>query len=219
MERHFEKELEGLKINIIKMGSMVEKSFHNSIKSFLNNDTNLAKTVLDGEERINSLEIEIDNSIVDILALQQPVAIDLRLILSALKINNDLERIGDHAVNIAESSCSLAECEKGTYIYLPKMAEIAEQMLRGALDSFIHYDASLGMEVLAKDDLIDTLNREVFKKVIDLMKTDSRSIEAGMHLIRVSRNLERVADLSTNIAEEVIFISQARIVKHHSAEN
>ncbi|MBA4311407.1 MAG: phosphate transport system regulatory protein PhoU [Chlorobiaceae bacterium] len=216
MQRHFEQELNGLKTNLIKMGSLAEKAVHDSLQALLNDDTNTAQRVIDGEDRINSLEIEIDNSIVDILALQQPVAIDLRFILSALKINNDLERIGDHAVNIAESVCSLAECEKETYIYLPKMAEVAEQMLHNALDSFIHSDTKLGMDVLGMDDTIDNFNKDIFIRVIERMKNNQRSIEAGMHLIRVSRNLERVADLATNIAEEVIFIAQARIVKHHS---
>ncbi|MBI5021804.1 MAG: phosphate signaling complex protein PhoU [Ignavibacteriales bacterium] len=218
MQRHFEQELDGLKINLIKMGSLAEKAVHDSLQALLNDDTNIAQRVIDGEERINSLEIEIDNSIVDILALQQPVAVDLRMILSALKINNDLERIGDHAVNIAESVFSLAKCEKDSYIYLPKMAEIAEQMLHNALDSFIHSDTKLGMVVLEMDDTIDNFNKDIFTRVIERMKNNQRSIEAGMHLIRVSRNLERIADLATNIAEEVIFIAQAKIVKHHADE-
>jgi phosphate transport system protein len=218
MQRHFEQELDGLKINLIKMGSLAEKAVHDSLQALLKDDTNTAQRVIDGEDRINSLEIEIDNSIVDILALQQPVAIDLRMILSALKINNDLERIGDHAVNIAESVFSLAKCEKDSYIYLPKMAEVAELMLHNALDSFIHSDTKLGMVVLEMDDTIDNFNKDIFTQVIERMKNNQRSIEAGMHLIRVSRNLERIGDLATNIAEEVIFIAQAKIVKHHADE-
>jgi phosphate transport system protein len=218
MQRHFEQELDGLKINLIKMGSLAEKAVHDSLQALLNDNTNIAQRVIDGEDRINSLEIEIDNSIVDILALQQPVAVDLRMILSALKINNDLERIGDHAVNIAESVFSLAKCEKDSYIYLPKMAEVAEQMLHNALDSFIHSDTKLGMDVLKMDDTIDNFNKDIFTRVIERMKDNQRSIEAGMHLIRVSRNLERIGDLATNIAEEVIFIAQAKIVKHHADE-
>jgi phosphate transport system protein len=218
MQRHFEQELDGLKINLIKMGSLAEKAVHDSLQALLNDDTNIAQRVIDGEDRVNSLEIEIDNSIVDILALQQPVAVDLRMILSALKINNDLERIGDHAVNIAESVFSLAKCEKDSYIYLPKMAEVAELMLHNALDSFIHSDTKLGMDVLKMDDTIDNFNKDIFTRVIERMKNNQRSIEAGMHLIRVSRNLERIGDLATNIAEEVIFIAQAKIVKHHADE-
>jgi phosphate transport system protein len=217
MQRHFDKELEGLKTSLIKMGSIAEESVRISIKSLLAKDTSLVKEVLNNEERINSLEIEIDNAIVDILALQQPVATDLRLILAAQKINNDLERIGDHAVNIAESVIAICKFkEKSELIFIPKMAELAEDMLRKSLDSFIHNDPKLGMEVLKHDDTIDELNRNVFHRVVDLMKDNQQMIDIGMDLIRISRNLERVADLSTNIAEEVIFIAQAKIVKHHA---
>ena len=219
MQRHFEQELDSLKTNLIKMGSIAEESVRLSIKALLNKDNSLALRVIDNEERINSLEIEIDNAIVDILALQQPVAIDLRLILAAQKINNDLERIGDHAVNIAESVESILKAkEELELISLPKMAELAEKMLRNSLDSFIHNDPKLSMAVLKDDDTIDDLNRDVFRRVVDRMKDNQRTIETGMGLIRISRNLERIADLSTNIAEEVIFIAQARIVKHHAGD-
>lgn len=215
MQRHFEQELDSLKTNLIKMGSIAEESVRLSIKALLNKDNSLALRVIDNEERINSLEIEIDNAIVDILALQQPVAIDLRLILAAQKINNDLERIGDHAVNIAESVTAILKTkEELELISIPKMAELAEKMLRNSLDSFIHNDPKLGMTVLKDDDTIDELNREVIRRSIDRMKNNQRTIETGMELVRISRNLERIADLSTNIAEEVIFIAQARIVKH-----
>jgi phosphate transport system protein len=219
MQRHFEQELDSLKTNLIKMGSIAEESVRLSIKALLNKDNSLALRVIDNEERINSLEIEIDNAIVDILALQQPVAIDLRLILAAQKINNDLERIGDHAVNIAESVESILKAkEELELISLPKMAELAEKMLRNSLDSFIHNDPKLSMAVLKDDDTIDDLNRDVFRRVVDRMKDNQRTIETGMGLIRISRNLERIADLSTNIAEEVIFIAQARIVKHGAGD-
>ncbi len=215
MQRHFEQELESLKINLIKMGSIAEESVRLSIKALLDKDNSLALRVIENEERINSLEIEIDNAIVDILALQQPVAIDLRLILAAQKINNDLERIGDHAVNIAESVAAILKAkEELELISLPKMTELAEKMLRNSLDSFIHNDPKLSMAVLKDDDTIDELNRDVFRRVVARMKDNQRTIETGMELIRISRNLERIADLSTNIAEEVIFIAQARIVKH-----
>jgi phosphate transport system protein len=215
MERHFDKELKSLKTSLIKMGSIAEESVRISIKALLKKDNSLVKQVMDAEERINTLEIEIDNAIVDILALQQPVAIDLRLILAAQKINNDLERIGDHAVNIAESVTAILKTnEELELISIPKMAELAEKMLRNSLDSFIHNDPKLGNMVLKDDDMMDELNREVFRRSVNRMKDNQRTIETGMALVRISRNLERIADLSTNIAEEVIFIAQARIVKH-----
>jgi phosphate transport system protein len=217
MVRHFEKELEKLKATLIKMGSAAEEAVGLSITALLERDAALAKKVIDGDEVINSLEIKIDNAIIDLLALQQPVAIDLRFILAAQKINNDLERIGDHGVNIAESVLALSGIdEKESLLELPHMASVAKSMLRNALDGFVHQDFVLGKAVLQEDDVIDDLNRKMVEKVIHLMKLHPKAIETGLELIRVSRNLERIADLSTNIAEEVIFIAQARVVKHHA---
>ncbi len=215
MKRHFEHELESLKTNLIKMGSLAEEAVGLAIRALLKQDSKLAQRIVDGDDRINMLEIEIDNAIVDLLALQQPVAVDLRLILAAQKINNDLERIGDHAVNIAESVVVIAQTRpEERLLQLPRMAEMAQGMLRDAIDGFLHNDAPLGEKVLAQDDQIDELNRTMTKEVLQAMKKDSRMIEGGLELIRVSRNLERVADLATNIAEEVIFIARARLVKH-----
>jgi len=220
MQRHFDTELNRLKNSLIKMGSLSEEAVRLSIKALIDNDPALAHRVIKNEDRINTLEIQLDNIIVDILALQQPVAIDLRFILAAQKINNDLERIGDHAVNIAESVISMKSFEdREELIFIPKMAILAEKMLHDSLDSFIHNDPQLGMSVLKHDDTVDELNKNVFYKIIDRMKSSQRTIEMGMHLIRISRNLERIADLATNIAEEVIFITQARIVKHYSDES
>jgi phosphate transport system protein len=215
VKRHIDKEIESLKTNLIKMGSIAEEAVRQAIKSFIENDPKLAQQVLMNEERINSLEIEIDNTIVDILALQQPVAIDLRLLLAAQKINNDLERIGDHAVNIAESELTIAKHANNELMKsIPPMCELAQTMLRDALDSFIHTDATLGTSVLQSDDTIDNANRHLVKSVMEQMKQNPSMIEPGMELIRISRNIERIADLATNIAEEVIFIADARFVKH-----
>lgn len=219
MQRHFEQELESLKTTLIKMGSIAEESLRLSVRSLLDYDKKLAQQIIDSDDRINMLEIDIDNAIVDLLALQQPVAIDLRLILAAQKINNDLERIGDHAVNIAESAIQMLSLGCGTaFSELPAMGTLAQTMLRDALDGFIHNDPKLGNTVLTQDDVIDEMNRRVVQEVIRRMKSDHNTIECGLEMIRVSRNLERVADLATNIAEEVIFIAQARVVKHHAEE-
>jgi len=219
MERRFERELEGLKTSLIKMGSVAEQNFTNAIKALMEDDADLATKVIESDERINSLEIEIDNDIIDLLALQQPVASDLRLIIAAQKINNDLERLGDHAVNIAESVVDLVKTPgQEPLLEIPKMADIARSMFRHALDSFILLDPELAKKVLERDDQIDDLNREMSKRVIEMIKSDKKSIEGGLQLIRISRNLERVADLTTNIAEEVIFLTQARVVKHHAEE-
>ncbi len=217
MKRHFEQELESLKTTLIKMASVAEEAVRLSIKACLEHDLELAKRVIDNEDRMNVMEIEIDNAIIDLLALQQPVAIDLRLILAAQKINNDLERIGDHAVNIAESAMMFAERkESAPLLEIPRMSEIAELMLRDAIDSFIHQDPELSTEVLQKDDMIDQMNVRLVQEVVQKMKTDMKSVDWGIDIIRVSRNLERIADLATNIAEEVIFVLQARVVKHQA---
>ncbi|MBI3006456.1 MAG: phosphate signaling complex protein PhoU [Ignavibacteriales bacterium] len=219
MERRFERELEGLKTSLVKMGSVVEQNLEQAIQALMNDDAGLAKKVVEGDERVNSLEIEIDNAIIDLLALQQPVASDLRLIIAVQKINNDLERIGDHAVNIAESAVNLVKTPGNEPLMeIPKMAEITTRMLRHALDGFILLDAKLAKTVLERDDEIDELNKIMTRKVVELIKSDLESIEGGLQLIRISRNLERVADLATNIAEDVIFHLQARVVKHHAEQ-
>jgi len=217
MERHFQHELESVKTTLIKMGSVVEENFGESVEAVLQHRESLAKKVIESDGRINALEIEIDNAIIDLLALQQPVAGDLRFIIAAQKINNDLERIGDHAVNIAESALHLAnEKPPESLLRIPEMAQTTKLMLRHALDSFILLDPKMAQQVLEKDDEVDETNRTMTAEVIDLIRADKRSIELGLELIRISRNLERVADMTTNIAEEVIFHTQARIVKHHA---
>ncbi|MBN1397366.1 MAG: phosphate signaling complex protein PhoU [Bacteroidetes bacterium] len=219
MNRHFELELESLKTILIKMGSVVEENVNNALQALLEHETGLAHKVIENETRINSLEIEIDNAIIDLLALQQPVASDLRFIIAAQKINNDLERIGDHAVNIAESDLNLLKIKPlDSMLEIPKMVVTIKLMLHQALDSFILVDPKMAQTVLETDDQIDNLNRSMATEVIELLKSDKKTIECGLELIRISRNLERIADIATNIAEEVIFYAQARVVKHHAEE-
>jgi phosphate transport system protein len=219
MERHFQHELESLKTSLIKMGSVVEESIGFAIRAALERNASLIEKVIAAENRINSLEIEIDNAIIDLLALQQPVASDLRFIIAAQKINNDLERIGDHAINIAEAAEIMIKIQEVESLpEILKMSEITSAMLKNSLDSFIHVDAPLAQTVLESDDQVDELNLKVMQRVIELIKSDKQTIECGLELILISRNLERVADLTTNIAEEVIFHKQARVVKHHAEE-
>ncbi len=219
MERHFQKELDSLKTSLIKMGSVVEENIANSIQAVIEKNKDLAKKVIESDERVNTLEIEIDNAIIDLLALQQPVASDLRFILAALKINNDLERLSDHAVNIAQAAILLTSLPKAEILEeIPQMASITKTMLKNSLDSFILLDPIKARAVLKMDDQIDDLNRLVTKRVVEVVKCDTKSIECELELSRISRNLERIADLTTNIAEEVIFYTQARVVKHHAEE-
>lgn len=217
MQRHFIRELEMLKTNLIKMASFAEDAIADSIRAVLQRDKQLAEQVIAKEQRINSLEIEIDDAVIDILALQQPVATDLRFILAASKINNDLERIGDHAVNIAQSAIRCADRPPvKPLIDIPKMAEITKTMLRDAIDGFIQMNTDLARKVLNSDDMIDELNRKVVDELVEVMQKNPETITEALELIRISRNLERVADLATNIAEEVIFMAEARVVKHHA---
>jgi phosphate transport system protein len=215
MQRHFVQELEGLKDRLIKMGSMAEQAIADSVNAMLERRPELAAQVFKGEKRINSYEIEIDDAVVDLLALQQPVASDLRFILAATKINNDLERIGDHAVNIAESAISYAgRPELSVKLDIPRMAAITQEMLRDAIDGFIHTAPAKCRAVLQNDDVIDDLNRKVVKDLVEIIRSNSAYVEQALDFVRVSRNLERVADLATNIAEEVIYIAEAQVVKH-----
>ncbi|MBI4534662.1 MAG: phosphate signaling complex protein PhoU [Ignavibacteriae bacterium] len=220
MQRHFVQELEMLKTNLVKMASFAEQAIADSIAALLERRKDIAEQVIARDKRINSLEIQIDDAVVDLLALQQPVATDLRFILAALKINNDLERIGDHAVNIAESALQCAKLPSGTPLTnIPEMAEITKKMLRDAIDGFIHSNAGLGRAVLKGDDTIDDLNKKIVNDLVAVIRNEPNSIDEALDLIRVSRNLERVADLATNIAEEVIFMAEARVVKHHVEES
>ncbi len=217
MHRHFEYELDGLKSNLIKIASLAEEAIARAIKSLLEKRKDIANDVVVFDKQIDAYEIIIDNHVVDILALQQPVAIDLRFILAASKINNDLERVGDHAVNIAQSAFRLADSpDVKPLIDIPAMAETTKQMLRDAIDAFIHRDSAKARLVLQNDDTIDNLNKKIVDDLVALMRKDPGSIENALELIRISRNLERVADLTTNIAEQVIFMAEAKVVKHQA---
>ena len=216
MERHFERAIQALKTDIIRMSSLAEQAIAGAIRALLDRNGDLARMVVDNDDEINLMEVQIDNSVVDLLALQQPVATDLRFILAALKINNDLERIGDHAVNIAESAVKYSDMEPvKPFVDIPEMSRVTKGMLRDSIDAFIHSDPDKSRTVLANDDVIDDLNKKIVADLSALMRKDPDSIDQALDLIRVSRNLERVADLATNIAEEVIFITQAQVVKHH----
>lgn len=219
MERHFDRELESLKTMLMKMASMAEDNFHNAIRSLVERNTELAQQVIRTDARVDALELEIDNAIVDMLALQKPVASDLRLIIAAQKINNDLERISDHAVNIAQSAQTLtASTVLPSLLHIPQMSDMTRTMLRDALDAFLHLEPDKARQVCKQDDQVDDLNRSNAREVIGFISAKTLPVEEGLDLIRVSRNLERVADLATNIAEEVVFLTQARVMKHHAED-
>jgi phosphate transport system protein len=219
MERHFEKELNNLKATLEKMARLAQESLSFATRALLEQDKSLAEKTFLNERTINNLEIDIDHGVADFFALFQPVAIDLRFMLAIQKINNDLERIGDHCVNIAQSAISFVGYEQKTgMLELPKMIAIGQSMLHDACESFFTKNLQLARTVLETDDIIDELNRANTREAIHMVKADKTSIEMALELLRISRNLERIGDLSTNVAEEVIFHVQARVVKHHADE-
>lgn len=219
MQRHFHDELQILRETILKMAAAVEASIAKAIDALTERDNKLADEVLVADDHINELEILIEEQCLKLLALQQPMAIDLRFLTSALKINNDLERMGDHAVNISEIAKILNEQEQlKPLIDIPHMAEIAQSMLKDSLDSFVNGDVEKARSVCIRDDDVDHLNDQLFRELLTYMMEDASNISRALNLILISRNLERIADLSTNIAEEVIFIYNARTIKHHLFE-
>jgi phosphate transport system protein len=220
MERHhFESELQALKNRLLTMGALVEERVHRAVHALINRRQEEAQRVIATDKEINDLQIEIDDRCLKLLATQTPLAVDLRLITSTMKINADLERVGDQAVNIAESVLALIPLPPlKPLIDLPRMAAIAEKMVRDALDSFVKRDAALARDVLRRDDEVDNLKDQVFRELLTYMMADPGTIQRALSLILISRNLERIADHATNIAEDVIFIAEAKDVRHHAEQ-
>jgi len=217
METHFQKELQELKENLLMMAALVEGAISDAIQSLVKRDSDLAQKTFEGEDKINAMEIAIDDSCLKLLALRQPMAADLRFITSAMKIVTDLERMGDQAVNIAERAISLnQEPQLKPYIDIPKMAEITQSMVKDVLDAFVTQNSKLARSVCERDDLVDGLNNQVFRELLTFMMSDPQTITRAVHLLIVCRCLERIGDHATNIAEDVIFLVDARVIKHHA---
>jgi phosphate transport system protein len=218
-ETHFQKELQELKENLLNMAAIVEEAIRNSVQSLVKRDSDLARKTFEVEARINKLELAIDEMCLKLLALRQPMATDLRFITSAMKITTDLERMGDQAVNISERAISLnEEPQIKPYIDIPRMAEIAQTMVKDVLDAFVNRDPKLARSVCARDDVVDGLNDQVVRELLTYMLSDSKTITRSVHLMIVARCLERIADHATNIAEDVIFMVDALVIKHHADE-
>ncbi|MFQ5681360.1 MAG: phosphate signaling complex protein PhoU [Candidatus Omnitrophota bacterium] len=216
MERYFDEELGKLKRKILEMGGLVERAIHLSIKSLTERKSEIAREVVKSDDRINMLEIEIDEFSLQLLALRQPQAGDLRLITSIMKINNDLERVGDLAVNIAERAVELLKFPLlKPLIDIPRMAEIAQMMLKDSLDAFVNKDQRSARAVCERDDEVDRLNGQIFRELLTYMLQDPKTIQRAVDLILVGRNLERIADHATNICEEVVYIVDGKTIKHH----
>ena len=215
--RHFVEDLDLLTTKLLEMSSLVESAIQRSISAVINKDKSAAEEVFRNEARINEIEIEIDEFATNLLALQQPMAADLRLIVAALKINTDLERMGDLSVNIAERAQSLMVSPVvKPMIDIPHIAVLVQSMVRKALDAFVNRDADLARSVLASDDAVDSLRTASYHELISFMEQDPHNIRQALDLLTVTRNLERIADHSTNIAEDVMFLVKGVDVRHHA---
>lgn len=214
MERHFEVELQALRDRLLTMGSLAETMIHKGIKALVDRDESLVQAVLAHEEEMDLLCIEIDDRCFTQMALRQPMASDLRLLVASIKINSDLERIGDQAVSIALRVRSLiGQPQLKPLIDIPRMASIVQQMVRASLDSFVRQDPDLAHKVIDRDDEVDSLRDQVFRELLTYMMGDTTTISRALDLILISRNLERIADHSTNIAEDVIYIVRGEDVR------
>jgi len=217
--RHFQEELEALKTRLLEMGGLAEDRVRLAVRAVVERDLALVEKVLVSDREINQLHMEIDDRCFKLLALHQPMAVDLRAIVSAVKINTDLERVGDLAVNIAEAvGRYLQHAPVKELIDIPRMAVIAQDMLRDALDAYVRRDTRMAQTVLDSDDELDTLKTVVFRELLTHMLRDPGTIEAALDLILISRHLERIGDHATNIAEDVIFMVSAKDVRHHQED-
>lgn len=217
--RHFQEDLDGLKERLLAMGGLAEERVRESVRGLMDRDQGELDSVLAGDEPINDLHMEIDDRCFKLLALHQPMAADLRVIVAAVKINTDLERVGDLAVNIAEAGKRyLQHPPVKPLIDIPRMGDLAQKMLRDALDAFVRRDMTLAEAVLAADDTLDALKTQIFRELLTYMLQTPETIEPSLDLILISRHLERIGDHATNVAEDVIFILSARDVRHHGSD-
>ncbi len=213
---HFEQQLDDLTGRLVAMSRMIEELIDTALQSVRERDVAKAEAVMLGDREIDANEVEIEESCIELLALQQPMASDLRRLVTILKINNDLERIGDHAVNIAESAKQLVE-KGGDWTFpieLSEAAAIAQGMLRDVLDAFVQLDVEKARAVILRDDRVDRLQESQLRSAITLMMESPRHISAGLSFILIGRNIERVADLATNIGEDVVYLVEGKTIRH-----
>ena len=215
MQRHFHEELEALKQTLLAMGGLVEDQIRRVMRALTERDDTLAHDVIDRDRQVNAYDVEVDETCVNLLALHQPAAGDLRFITTAMKIVTDLERIGDQAVNIAQRALELnREPQLKPYIDLPRMAERAQAMVKDSLDAFVSRDTDQARRVCSADVEVDALKEQIFRELLTFMMADPRAIPRAIRLILISRFLERVADHATNIAEMVVYMVEGKMVRH-----
>jgi phosphate transport system protein len=217
--RHFHDELSQVKVLLLTMSSEAEAAVQLAVEALLERSAEKAERVIKGDRVIDRMEVEVEEQCLSLLALQQPMAKDLRLLVAGIKIANDLERVGDHAVNIAQSAERLSKRRPITpEPEIFEMARLAREMLSDALEAFVRDDATAGREICLRDDKVDALNRSMFRILLTHMMEDPHSIGSGLELLLVSRNLERIADLATNVGEDVVFLVEGKSIKHHAED-
>jgi phosphate transport system protein len=219
MPRHFEQELQELNERVLWMASLSERAVHDATHSVLDSDENLAHAVLEQENVINDMQIEVDDRIVQLVAQVQPMATDLRFLLALGRINSDLERIGDQAVNIAQSGLRILRHPRvKPYVDLPRMSELAEGMVRDSIRALIDRNIEMAQAVLTRDEQVDALRDQIFREMLTYMMENSAVVFSSFELILMAKNLERIGDHATNIAEDVIYIVQGRDVRHNAMD-
>lgn len=212
---HFQKELQKLNELILKMGALVEKNIFNSVEALKKSDHNLAQAVISQDDQVDKLELEIDDLCLELLATQQPMASDLRFITTGMRIGSDIERIGDLSVDIAQRAIELAQLPLlKPLIDIPRMAELAEKMVRKALDSFVKKDAGLARTLWRDEEQADNYRNLVYDELVDMISKDAAATTRAIPLILISRHLERIADHATNIGEDVVYMVEGKVIKH-----
>lgn len=216
--RHFDREIENLKELLLRMGAMVEDQINQSIRALLERDTAVAQRVIDGDGAIDRMELEIDQHTVELIAMMQPAAVDLRFVTTAMKITPELERIADLAVDVCERAIELnREPPLKPLIDIPRLARISQDMVRQALDAFVRRDAVLAREVISRDDEVDLLTEQSFRELLTYMLEDSRNISRAIRLTFIGKYFERIGDGATNICEMVVYLVEGKVIKHSGA--
>ena len=219
MERHFDQDLEQIRKTLLRMGGLVEHQIREAMQALVERDTVRADAVIRSDEEVDELQKEIDGQCNRVLALQQPMATDLRFLVATMKIATDLERMGDSAVNVAQAVEVLnQEPPLKPYIDLPRLAQITQEMVRDSLDSFVRRDARAALDVCKRDDEVDALYKQLFRELVTYMLEDPKNITRALHLLLIARNYERIADHATNVGEDVVFFVEGRDIRHSDEE-
>jgi phosphate transport system protein len=218
MERHFDEELTALKNQILEMGAITERMVSDVLKALIERDRSILESIEENENKVNRMQMEIDEYCLKLVALHQPTANDLRLLMGVSKINTELERVGDHAINISKLVTEIIAHEQlKPFIDLPKMVDIARGMFKESLRAFIQLDVDKAKSILLRDDQVDELRDKIVDELIQFMCGDSSTVQVALRIILLANNLEKIADHATNIAEVVIFVAQGKDIRHHAA--